>query len=211
MVYHSDTGAVNRGLSSGFGPGGTAILQRYDMSAHAALPGSINLGTLPGCQCSPGDYHLPGFDVSPDGSHMVYQVASPTGSGITSQFFYANADGSGASQIATYAVAHSVVDMRISPNGQLVAITGAEPAPDVLTASVTSPGHSGDPNLHFYPPSANSYPGWKWDTSTFWAGNEDYYVGGGGSPGTIYQFDVASSSGAASAAGGYNPWSTIGS
>jgi hypothetical protein len=203
-------------FTSGYGPGGTAVLQRYNMSTHAALPGSVSLGTIPGCECSPGDFRLPGFDVSPDGAHIAYQVATPAGDSITSQFFYANADGSGASRIAKYAsriakyaTAHSTVDMRISPNGALVAIAGAEPPPDVVTASVSSLGDNGDPNLHFYTPSSGSYPAWKWDNSAFWSADQDY--GGGGSPGVITNYTVGASPGTSFVSGGYNPWYTIGS
>ena len=57
----------------------------------------------------------------------------------------------------------------ISPNGALVAFSHALPSPSVITASVTSPGHSGDPNFHSYTPDAVAFPVWKWDNSQFWA------------------------------------------
>lgn len=100
--------------------------------------------------------------------------------------------------------------MQISPNGALVAIAGALPSPTVVTASVTSPGNSGDPNLHFYTPDASSYPVWKWDTTTVWAADRDYFFSGNGAPGTIYHYDLGVSPGSAGVAGGYNPWYTIG-
>ncbi len=218
---HSPEDAVLRGstlfwsnfISGGPGGGSSAStgIHRYNISTHAALPGTISQGTMPECGCSPGDYRLLGWDASPDGAHVAYQVGSLSGGGMVSQFFYANADGSGASQIASYATAHSVTRMQISPNGALVAISGALPSPTVVTASVTSPGHSGDPNLNFYAPDASSYPVWKWDTTTIWVANEDYFFGGaGGTPGTLYHYDLGVSPGTVGIAGGYNPWYTIG-
>ena len=181
-------------------------LKRFDMSSHTVLAGSFNLGSATPCQCSRGDMLTPGFDASSDGAHVVYQRIAAGGStdeGVgSSQFFYANADGSGASRIASVATAASFVKMQIAPNGALVAVARAEPAPSVFTASVTSPGTSGDPNMHFYTPDADSYPVWKYDNATFWVGT--------GHP-DMEHFDLVASSGSVGAAGGYNPWYTIGS
>ena len=183
----------------------TYSLKRFDMSSHTVLAGTISLGSVNSCQCSRGDMLTPGFDASPDGSHIVYQRTTPGGTtdeGVgSSQFFYANADGSGASQIAHVATAASFVKMQISPSGALMAVARAEPAPSVFTASVTSPGTSGDPSMHFYTPEADSYPVWKFDNSTFWSST--------GAP-NMEHFDVGASSGSVGATGGANPWYTIG-
>lgn len=184
-------------------------LKRFDMSSHTVLAGSINLGSANPCECSHGDMLTPGFDASPDGSHIVYQkITATTNNGThpegvgSSQFFYANADGSGASQIAKVATAASFVKMQISPNGALVAVARAEPAPSVFTASVTSPGTSGDPNMHFYSPDSTSYPVWKYDNATFWVSTDHP---------DMEHFDLGASAGSVGAAGGDNPWYTIGS
>jgi hypothetical protein len=190
----------------------TTSLHRYDMSAHAALSGSISLGQVHECACSPGDFHLQGWDASPDGSHVAYQVTTPlTGDNFgvaSSHIYYANADGSGATQIARYMSTNQPVRMQISPNGQLVAFTDAPPAPNILSASVSSPGNNGDPAFHSYHPDAGGYPVWKWDSSSFWACNRDNDSAGG--PGTaIYYYTVGSTGGTVGVNFGFNPWYTI--
>lgn len=206
--------AVLRGntlfLSQGWGSGGFA-LKRFDMTSHTILAGSIDLGTTNPCACSRNDALAPGFDVSADGSHIVYQKVAPAGAGGdeegvgSSQFFYANADGSGATRIASVATAHAMVKMQLSPNGRLIAVTRALPAPSVFTASVTSAGHSGDPDMHFYTSGDSlSYPVWKYDNVTFWATTAASPVV------TMERFTVGTSSGSVGVSGGNNPWYTIG-
>ncbi|HKB47361.1 MAG TPA: hypothetical protein VKC57_06670, partial [Ktedonobacterales bacterium] len=190
----------------------TLYLYRYDMTSHTVLS-TINLGTIHGCQCSPGDAHYQGWDASPDGSHVAYQVttAGPGPDfGIShSTIYYANADGSGASQIASYMFTTSLVRMLISPNGQLVAFSNALPSPSVVSASVNSPGHSGDPNFHTYTPAAVAFPVWKWDSSQFWAATaEDSDAGYTHS--NLMNYHIGTSAGVVGVAGGYNPWYTIG-
>lgn len=184
-------------------------LHRYDMGAHTALPGTINLGSIHMCQCSPGDYHTPGWDVSPDGAHVAYQVVSPGPGpdfGISSSaVYYANADGSGASQIAHYMTTNTLVRMQIAPNGQLVAFTNALPSPSVITASVSSPGFNGDPNFHSYTPDAVDFPVWKWDSSQLWAATKE----AGSDTSNLQNYTVGGGS-VVGVAGGFNPWYTIG-
>ncbi|HLY32069.1 MAG TPA: hypothetical protein VKQ36_13645, partial [Ktedonobacterales bacterium] len=224
-TLHNPEDAVLRGstlfwstFTSGGAGGGSFVLHRYDMSSHTDLGTTISLGTVGACACSPGDYLLPGWDASPDGSHVAYQLVTPasgSSGGIASaQFFYANADGSGASQIAHVVSTSHLATLQISPNGRLVSIAWALPSPSVITASVTSAGHSGDPNLHFYHPDAVGFAVWKWDTSSFWA--ETLSPGEYGGPGSagpspsIYQYTLGGS-GHLSIANGLNPWYTIGS
>jgi hypothetical protein len=191
----------------------TSTLHRYDMSTHTALAGSISLGQVHMCECSPGDVLFQGWDVSPNGSHVAYQVTTPltgaNGGIASSHIYYANADGTGASQIAEYMSTNATAGMQISPNGQLVAFTGALPSPSVITASVTSPGNLSDPNFHSYTPNADRYPVWKWDSSSFWAPNRSN--GDFESPGTValYYYTVGSASGVVGVSGGFNPWYTI--
>ena len=197
--------------------GGPATLHRYNISSHTDLGTSVSLGTTTNCHCSAGDLMIPGWDASADGSHIAYQVVSPSSSGNlnevgSSHFYYANADGSGASQIASYVSTTHLARLQISPNGQLVAISSALPSPSVITASVSSPGHSGDPNLHFYSPDGVSFPVWKWDSATFWAARAEPGNGtGSGATPNIEHYNVGSASGTLGVAGGYNPWYTIGS
>lgn len=189
-------------------------IHRYDLGAHSALAGSVNQGAWGACQCSPGDLSTPGWDASPDGSHLAYQVVTPSSSasgGITSShIYYSAADGSGASQIARAMVTNALIKMQISPDGHWVAFTQAAPTPATLTASVSSPGGSGDTTFHGYSPDTYDYPVWKWDSSQFWAasgaapGNP-----GSGSSGSLYRFNLGGSS-SVGVAGGVNPWYTIG-
>ena len=189
-------------------------LHRYDMSAHSALAGSVNLGAWGTCQCSPGDLHTPGWDASRDGAHIVYQAVTPSVSvsgGITnSKIYYASADGSGATQIARYLVTNNMVKAQLSPDGQWVAFTNALPSPATLTASVSSPGGAGDPTFHGYSPDTYNYPVWKWDSTQFWAGTIDAAnTEPGVTTGSLYRFTRGGGS-AVGVAGGYNPWYTIG-
>jgi hypothetical protein len=186
----------------------TTTLHRFDMNTHTALPGSISLGQVHECQCSPGDFHLQGWDVSADGSHIVYQVTTPLSGAnfgvASSHLYYANADGSGASQIASYMTTNQPVQLQISPNGQRVAIAGALPSPSVISASVSSPGGSSDPNFHSYTPDATGFPVWKWDSSSFWA-----TVGVGVNTVTLYYYRVGTSGAVVGVNSGFNPWYTL--
>lgn len=189
-------------------------LGRFDMGSSSVLSGHISMGTAAGCACSPGDFRTPGWDVTADGSHVAYQVVAPGSSNTqrvsSSKFYYANADGSGASQIASYVSTNQFARLLIAPNGALVAISAALPSPSVVTASVTTPGNNGDPNLHVYHPDAYDFPVWKWDSSEFWAATEATSDIGSG-PSNIYAFTVSSSSSTVGVANAYNPWYTIGS
>jgi hypothetical protein len=193
---------------------GPQYVRRFDMSSHTILPGTISLGSTGTCACSPGDFNTPGWDVSPGGGHIAYEVVTPSNSspgGISgATFYYANADGSGASQIAAAVVSHTLARILISPNGALIAISSALPSPDVASASVSSHGGGGDPNMRFYHPDTFDYPVWKWDSSQFWAATQPTADIGTGTS-NIYRYDVASSSSVLAQSGAHNPWYTIGS
>ncbi|HEX8732453.1 MAG TPA: hypothetical protein VF725_10395 [Ktedonobacterales bacterium] len=189
-------------------------LRRYNLGTHSAISGTVSLGAWGTCQCSPGDFHTPGWDASPDGSHIAYQVVtakiSPSGGIASSHIYYANADGSGASHIAQYMVTNQLVKMQFSPDGQWLAFTNALPSPATLSASVSSPGGSGDPTFHGYSPDTYNYPVWKWDSSQFWAGTIDAAnTEPGVTTGVLYRF-TRGGSGVVGVSGGYNPWYTIG-
>jgi hypothetical protein len=191
----------------------TFTLHRYDLSAHALMPGGIAMGQMHMCQCSPGDFALPGWDVSHDGAHVVYQQTTPAPSpsyGIaSSQIMYADADGSHASRIAQTLPATSFQRMQLSPNGQFVAFTGATTLGPVVTASTQSAGGPGDPNYHSYTPQGVGFPVWKWDNSSFWAASEPDPVVVPPFNGTLGYYQVGTASATVGVAGGYNPWYTL--
>lgn len=150
---------------------GTVALNRYNLSTHAAIGAPIPMGDYradAGCACGQV-FNLPGWDVSLDGSHIAYQqiaVAVPSGN-ITSQFFAANADGSGAIQIlhgatpGAVATSNTGTNLSISPNGKQVAVTYAQPTPDIVSGSMS--GGDAKP----YTPDAIGIPAWLHDSSGF--------------------------------------------
>jgi hypothetical protein len=192
-----------------------AMLHRYDLGAQRVMAGAIDLGRFTLCQCAPGNYHFPGWDASPDGTHVVYQLVAPevvahaagaSPVGIASQaIYYAGADGSNASQIVHAVVTKSLVRMRLSPNGQLVGITEAHDAPDVLSGCVGSSGILyADPCLQFYAPDAFAFPAWPWNSAYMVAATAP----AGASPqGDLYRYTPGLFHGTQYVAGGYNPWS----
>ena len=178
-------------------------LRRYNLSTHTMIPGSISLGAAGSSFYTglPGQSLSPGWDVTADGSHIVYQVVTQSGTGIGgTKVYYANANGTGATRIASALYTAHLMRMQFSPDGQWVAFTTALPSPSTLTASVASAGGSGDPTFHGYLPDTTNYPVWKWDSSEFWA-----QASGG-----LYHF-IRGGSSSLGVAGGLNPWYTIGS
>jgi hypothetical protein len=190
----------------------TFALKRFDMTTHTVLAGSVSLGSDHICECSLGDRTEPGFDASSDGTHIVYQKATASsgdsGEGIaSSKFYYANADGSSASQIASYATSHTFTRMQFSPDGRLVSISRAFSSPSVLTASVTSPGASGDPDLHFYNPDGSAYAVWDWKGTHLWTGTADVSGDGGAN---VETYTLGTAAGSLAYSNANNPWYTIG-
>lgn len=202
-------------INSTSGGGGAVALHSFNINTHVDLGTSVSLGTTTSCKCSLGGIMVPGWDVSPDGAHIAYQVVSPSSSGQldevgASHFYYANPDGSNATSIADYVSTNHLVRLLFSPNGQLIAISTATPSPSVISAGVNSPGHNGDPNLHFYSPDGVSFPVWKWDNSEFWAAHAEPGNSGNGVSPALYRYVVGAASGVLSTSGGLNPWYTIG-
>ena len=196
-----------------------SILHRYSMTSQRDL-GTIDLGMLRLCGCTRGNIHLQGWDVSADGSHVVYQVTTPSATvssdwsqavGIASSaIFYARADGSNAARILRYMVTNGLVRMRLSPNGQLVAVTNATPAPDVISGCVNSPGERGDPCFHAYTTSAVDHPAWSADNHAFLATRDDAPAPTNGRLNNgegLYRFTVGVAAGVLFQTSGYNPWS----
>jgi hypothetical protein len=189
-------------LTTSSGTSDTFSLRRYDLGAHSMISGAISLGAAGTSYYTgqPGQAISPGWDVSADGAHVAYQLVTQSGGGIGgTKVYYANADGSGATRIASALFTSQLMCMQFSPNGQWVAFTTALPSPATLTASVSSAGGSGDPTFHGYSPDSTDYPVWKWDSSEFWA-----QASGG-----LYHF-IRGGSSSMGVAGGLNPWYTIG-
>jgi hypothetical protein len=201
LFYLSMGGDFTSGLIS-------ATLHRYSLSAHHDL-NSINLGTFELAKGrSPGDFHFQGWDASLDGSHVVYQVTTPAPAGdsqlegiASSRIFYANADGSGARPILQYMTTNNAVRIRISPDGTQVAVTEAEPSPDIITGCVTSSGTSGDSCFHAYTlptgQSSSDYPAWAADGHAFLVESN----------GNLYRFTVGIPTGVLAESNATNPWS----
>lgn len=199
--------------NTGFENGLDSKLHRYDLNAKQVLPGAIDLGSFGMCQCSAGNFFFQGWDASPDGAHVVYQATTAkNGQGVgtiaSSRIMYANADGTGASQIAQYMTTNSLVRMRLSPDGSQVAITNALPSPSVISACVNSPGGRTDPCFHAYTPDAVDLPAWSADGSAFYAASDVLPDNGtAGTHPTLYRFTVGGTSGSPFANGGFQPWS----
>jgi hypothetical protein len=178
------------------------LLHRYDLSAQKEAGPPLTLGDTSTFDGAEGDVSLMGWDVSRDGTKLAYQQTSVSAAAIgpvaiTSTFFAANVDGSRATLILDGATANSPVHLSISPNGQLVAVTNAEPSPTVLSGSI-----SGGP-AHYYQPDALGPPVWLANSSAFEADNPlttnsnsiDLYplnTSGGRAPGSVAHANATS-------------------
>lgn len=145
---------------------GSASLHRYDLMSQREGGTPLRLGETYTFDGAEGAVFGMGWDVSPDGSHLVYQqtiVANPARNPLVfqSQFFAANADGSGASAILGGETAATGVNILISPNGRFVVVTGAEPKPDIFSGSIRGG------RAYYYTPDASGIPTWLADNSGF--------------------------------------------
>jgi hypothetical protein len=145
-------------------------INRYDLASHTSIGSPINIGQASTYGGAEGQVDFGGWDASPDGSHIVYQheIVS-VGPAIHSTWFAANADGTGAVAILPSATSNNGALMSISPNGTLVAVTNANPAPNVVYAPL-----SGGATVFFNSPSGYDHPAW-------FASNDGFYAGGGSS------------------------------
>lgn len=146
-------------------------INRYDLTAHTAIGSAYTLGDATTYGGAEGQVTLMGWDVSRDGTKVAYQQTKATltpnqnaGMAIVSHFYAASSDGSGANPIlngAPAATSNSECEIAISPNGALVAVTDANPSPNVLTGSMSG----GSPRA--YTPDATGTPAWLADSSGF--------------------------------------------
>lgn len=197
------------------GDGGIqSILRRYDLAHRAPLPGGIDLGAYAVCGECPDMVTSPGWDVAADGSHVVFQRTmprtsgsfGPSGGAATSQIFSATADGTDATSIAQSLATSAMVYLRLSPDGQRVAITAPYPTPTIVTACVDSPGTKGDPCFATYHPGASSMAAWSADGRSFLAATVDASYGPPMQPGSLVRYTLGSAIGQPIAVA-YGPWS----
>ncbi|HLV98940.1 MAG TPA: hypothetical protein VKT82_09710 [Ktedonobacterales bacterium] len=149
---------------------GAARLHRYDLTSHSEIGSPVTLGDTSTFSGAEGDVSLMGWDVSPDGTHIAYQqtrVSLGTNGQIViaSKFLVANADGSGASAILTGATSNTPAFLAISPDGKQVAVTNAQPTPEVFSGSMSGGA------AHFYQPDAEGPPVWLAGSAQFEADN----------------------------------------
>jgi hypothetical protein len=164
LFYLEITPLTQVGSSGGYK--GTARLHRYDLGSHSEIGSPITLGDTSTFNGAEGEVSLMGWDASPDGTRIAYQQTTVSfGSGsnpsISSKFFAANADGSGATQILTGATSNSPAFLAISPDGKQVAVTNASPTPTVLSGSMSGG------MAYFYQPDAEGPPVWLADGTQF--------------------------------------------
>lgn len=151
------------------------MIHRYDLSTHAAVGAPITIGTAGTWHGAEGQIFFGGWDVSADGEHIAYQKLSTTVTGggsdmtQTSQWFSANADGSGAVSILPSLTSNSPSYLAISPDGAQVAVTSANPAPNVASGPL-----SGGATRFYDSPNGFSHPAWRADSQVFYASTLQY-------------------------------------
>jgi hypothetical protein len=155
---------------------GTARLHRYDLATHAELGAPVVFSQTWDEDGSFGSYQWAGWDAAADNSRIAYQqmqvtyTAGANGPTVHSHFFAANPDGSAATSILDTPVpvtSTTPADLAISPNGALVAVTRANPTPNIASGNMAGGG------VRFYTPDAASAPAWLSDSSGFDANTTD--------------------------------------
>jgi hypothetical protein len=141
-------------------------LHRYDLLTNKPLPGTIDLGN------GTTAFGAPGFDVTPDGQHIAYQVlTSVAGANPTSHVYYANADGSGATEVLTASSqAETYRYLQLSPDGLHLSIANVGLAIDTDGYLVDLPT-TAPTVVHDVGNIGGGYPQWLFDSSS-------YYVSG---------------------------------
>jgi hypothetical protein len=147
------------------------LIHRYSLASHTAIGAPITIGTAGTWSGAEGQIFFGGWDVSADGAHLAYQRLSTTvidgGRAMTqtSHWFAANADGSSPVSILPSLTSDGPSYLAISPDGAQVAVTAANPAPNVASGPI-----SGGATRFYDMPSGFSHPAWRADSQAFYAG-----------------------------------------
>jgi hypothetical protein len=143
----------------------TIGINRYDLGGHTAIGAPVDIGQASTYGGAEGEINYGGWDASPDGSHIVYQhEAVAAGPKATSTWFAASADGSGAVPILPKLTSEGGARMAISPDGTQVAVTNANPAPNVASGPL-----SGGATVFYDTPNGYSPPAWLANSTGFFA------------------------------------------
>lgn len=173
LFYMELTGFAGLGMDSNGANEyrGSAKLHRYNLTTHTEIGSPLTFSDTFNADGSFGFYMVPGWDVSRDGTHIAYQhmavhlSTGPNDPSTSSTFVAANPDGSSATPIfggGNPVVTHySTVPVSISPNGSLVAITAANPTPNIVTDSMSGG------SVRYYTPDGYQQPAWLADSSGF--------------------------------------------
>lgn len=179
------------GLNTVSSPVVSEQIIRYNLTTSSQIGSPITIGNAGTWGGAEGHVEYGGWDVSSDGAHLAYQNLSLTetagngGLNESSHWFAANADGSGATSILPSATANTMAYVSISPDGSHVAVTNANPTPNVLSGPL-----SGGATRFYDSPSGYSQIAWSADSSGFYAGTSSdpfspvavalYPIGAGG-------------------------------
>jgi len=145
-------------------------INRYNLTTSSPIGAPINIGNAGTWGGAEGHVEYGGWDVSPDGAHLAYQrltltaTAGNGGLNESSHWYSASADGSGATSILPSATANTMAYVSISPNGADVAVTNANPAPNVLSGPL-----AGGPTRFYDSPSSTTQIAWSADSAGFYA------------------------------------------
>jgi hypothetical protein len=145
----------------------TISVNRYDLASAAAIGAPIDIGKASTYGGAEGAIDYAGWDASPDGGKIVFQKETvANGPKITSTWFAANADGTGAVAILPQLTAQNGARMAISPDGAQVAVTNANPSPNAASGPV-----SGGSTVFFDKPDGYSQPAWLANNMGFFSDN----------------------------------------
>ena len=183
---------------------GSGLLHRYNLSTHTEIGSPISLGDISTYGGAEGQIIGMGWDVSADGSQLVYQDTAATLGGSTglitaSQFFAANSDGSNSHQILNTTPVVTSNDMTyitISPDGSHVAVTNANPTPNIATDSLSGG------SVRVYSPDAIGQPAWLADGSGFDVSQSNI----DGTPQNMYRYLLSTPPGSAGRVPGSIPF-----
>lgn len=157
------------------------LIHRYNLATSVEIGTPLNIGDATTSGGSEGVIDRGGWDASRDGTKLVYQHETATFTNnalkLSSQWFAASADGSNATAILPHLTSNTGAFMSIAPNGQVVAVTNANPSPNVVSGPL--PGSSSSIEVFYDAPSATGLPAWYPYSNSFYAtGGQDYSPAG---------------------------------